>query len=62
MVQQINEQVICKGCKQKTHILDMVTYKNQYVCDGCAEGLSIDPRDDPHGKGFTDDNDYGCHY
>ncbi len=55
------ELVICKSCEQETHIGDMTTYRNQYVCEGCAEGLAMDPSDDPHGRGFTNNNDYNCH-
>lgn len=55
------QQIKCPSCETLTPIDYITEYKGKKMCEGCAQNTAdFAPADDPHGKGWTNNNAYGC--
>lgn len=52
------DRVKCDLCEMLVNQQDTRQANGQTICEGCAQGLAEDPSDDPHGRGFTNNNNY----
>lgn len=56
------DTVKCYSCEMTVNRQDCLISDGHNICEGCVEGLHEDPADDPHGRGFTNNNAYNSDY